>query len=198
MATNNVSRPLGALRAAGLIIGCAVLAGPLLAASATMAGGDTVGTPAQWRAQKLDFTYAGFTAFYTCEGMESKVRTILLTLGARNDAKVQAIGCDRASNKPNKIVWVKAEFSTLAPAADGAAPGDTVQAAWSKVQIAPNRPTEMGQGECELVEQLRPMIEKDFTLRNTEYRTSCVPKQVSVADYNVKSDVLRLVAPIAN
>lgn len=198
MATNNLSRLPVALRAAGLIIVGTVLAGPLLAASATMAGGDTVSTPAQWHPQKLDFTYAGFTSYYTCEGMESKVRTILLTLGARNDAKVQAIGCDRASNKPNKVLWVTAQFSTLAPAADGAAPADTVQAAWSKVQIAPNRPTEMGMGECELVEQLRPIIEKDFTLRNTEYRTSCVPKQVSVADYNFKSDVLRLAAPMAN
>jgi hypothetical protein len=198
MATSNLSRPLLALRAAGLMFSCTVLAGPVLAASANPAGSDTVGTPAQWRAQKLEFTYSGFTAFYTCEGMESKVRTILLTLGARNDAKVRAMGCDRASGKPNKIMWVKAEFSSLAPAADGAAPGDTVQASWGKVQIAPNRPTEMGTGECELVDQLRPMIEKGFAMRNTEYHTNCVPKQISVADYDVKSEVLRLVAPIAN
>lgn len=196
MATNTIGRWLVGLRAAGMSLGLAVLAGPLLAAANVPS--DNAAMPAQWRTQKLEFNYMALTAFYTCDGIESKVRLILLTLGARNDAKVQSVACDRASNQPEKIAWVKAEFSTLVPAADGTAPKDTVQAAWSTVQLAPNRPTEMGTGECELLDQMRPMIEKSFTLRNTDYRTNCVPKQISVGDYNLKSDVLRLVTPIAN
>jgi hypothetical protein len=196
MATNRIGRWLIGLRAAGMTLSFAVLAGPLLAAAT--APSDNTAMPAQWRTQKLEFNYMALTAFYTCDGIESKVRLILLTLGARNDAKVQAVACDRASNKPEKIAWVKAEFSTLVPAADGAAPKDTVQAAWSNVLLAPNRPTEMGTGECELLEQMRPMIEKGFTMRNTAYHANCVPKQISVGDYSLRSDVLRLVTPIAN
>jgi hypothetical protein len=177
-------------RPAGLLLTCALLVGPAMAAAT-----DPATTPAQWHAQKLEFTYSGFTAFYTCDGLESKVRDILLTFGARKDAKVRALGCDRAQNKPNKIAWVEAEFSSLAPAAD-ASSADIVQGVWAKVQLAPNRPTNMGMGECELVEQMRPMLEKGFALRNTNYQTTCVPKQVSVADYNVKAEVLRL-KPIA-
>jgi hypothetical protein len=195
MATNKSSRWLWVLRAAGATLGCALLAGSVVAAANV--AHDT-GTPAQWRTQKLEFTYTGFTAFYTCEGLESKVRLILLTLGARNDAKVHAQACDRASNQPNKVAWVQAEFSTLTPADPGTMPKDTVQATWKTVQVTPNRPIEMGTGECELMEQMRPMIEKAFTLRNTTYDVRCVPKQISVGDYHLKTDVLGLVTPIAN
>ena len=191
MATNSSNRRLAALRAAGLMFTCAILVGPVLGAAS--AAVETAATPAQWHAQKLEFTYVGFTAFYTCEGLESKVRDILYTFGARKDAKVKALGCDRAQNQPNKVAWVEAEFSSLAPATEGAAASDTVQAVWSKVKLAPNRPTNMGTGECELVDQMRPMLEKGFVLRNTEYRAYCVPKQISVGDYGVNAEVLRLV-----
>jgi hypothetical protein len=175
-------------RTAGLLLSCALMAGPVMATAS-----DPAATPAQWRTQKLEFTYSGFTAFYTCEGLESKVRYVLLAFGARPDAKVQAIGCDRAQNQPNKIAWIQAEFSSLAPATDASA-NDAVAAVWTKVQLAPHKPTNMGMGECELVEQMRPMLEKGFSLRNTDYQTSCVPKQMSVADYNVRAEVLQALA----
>src|SRR5471032_390858 len=191
MTTQGSCRRSVAGRASGVMFTCALLVGPAM--GAVSASSDLpAATPAQWHAQKLEFTYSGFTAFYTCEGLESKVRSILLTFGARKDAKVRALGCDRAQNQPNKIAWVQAEFSSLAPTADASA-SDNVQAVWDKVQLAPNRPKEMGMGECELVDQMRPMIEKGFALRNTDYQTSCVPRQISVADYNVKTEVLRLV-----
>lgn len=179
-------------RTAAVAFTCALLVSSVTGAASATA--EPAGTPAQWHSQKVEFTYAGFTAFYTCEGLESKVRDVLLTFGARKDLKVWALGCDRAQNKPNKIAWVEAEFSSLAPAAEGSG-ADTVQAVWGKVELAPNRPTNMGMGECELVEQMRPILEKGFALRNANYQTSCVPKQISVADYNVKAEVLR---PIAN
>jgi len=182
-------------RASGLMFTCALLVGPAMgAASAT--SDLPAATPAQWHTQKIEFTYVGYTALYTCDGLESKVRAILLTFGARKDAKVRSIGCDRAQNQPNKVAWVEAEFSTLAPASSATTASDTVQGVWAKVQLAPNRPTDMGMGECELVEQMRPMIEKAFALRNTDYQTTCVPKQISVADYRVNAEVLQL-RPIA-
>ncbi len=188
MTSSSCDRRYTSGRAAGLMLCCALLAGPVMATAS-----DPAATPAQWRTQKLEFTYSGFTAFYTCEGLESKVRYVLLAFGARPDAKVQALGCDRAQNQPNKIAWIQAEFSSLAPAADASAK-DTVSAVWTKVQLAPHRPTNMGMGECELVEQMRPMLEKGFALRNTDFQTSCVPKQMSVADYNVNTEVLRALA----
>jgi hypothetical protein len=167
----------------------AVLAsGAALAASAPAS--DQAGSAAQWRTQTLKFDYSGFTTRYTCDGLEDKVRDILLTFGARKGVKVQATGCSDGRNRPSKFAWVSAEFSSLVPAADPAA-ADNVKSEWSRVQLAPNRPSFMGAGECELVEQIRDLLQKGFTLRNADFRTNCVPHQVSVADYAVSAEVLK-------
>ena len=166
---------------------------PLLTTSAlaaASASADPAGTPAQWHAQKLKFDYSGFTTLYTCDGLEGKVRDILLTFGARKDLKVRATGCSDGQNRPSRFAWVSTEFSSLALATEPAAV-DAVKAGWAKVQIAPHRPTYMGAGECELVEQMRELLQKGFALRNTEYRTSCMPHQVSIGDYSVTTEVLK-------
>jgi hypothetical protein len=146
---------------------------------------------AEWRHQKVDFPFAAFTAFYSCTGLEDKMRLILLTFGARpDDLKVRAYSCDRAQNRPNKSAWVSVEFSSLVPAADPTAPG-AVKGVWKPVRIAPNRPHDMGMGECELIEQMGDMVKKGFTLKDLEYHTTCVPKQVSVGDYSVSAQSLQ-------
>ena len=173
-----------------LLFACLMLPGPLRSEAAATA--EASGMPAQWRSQKLDFTYSGFTALYTCNGLESKVRYILLALGAREDVKVRATGCDPASNEPSKMAWVATEFNSLAPVSDLSATG-AVKAAWAQVQIAPNRPSFMGAGECELVEQMRELLQKGFALRNVKYSTTCVPHHVSVADYGVTAEALKAI-----
>jgi len=176
-----------------LPVGAAAAAPPAEASSA-----DTAPAPAHWRTQKIDMTYSGFTAAYSCEGIEGKVKEILLSFGARKDLKVRARGCEQTYNQampnaPSKMAFVDTEFSTLIPGADPAGTG-TVQATWVKVQLAPNRPNFMGTGECELVDEMRALLEKSFTLRAVEYRTNCVPRHVSVADYSVRAEVLQLAA----
>ena len=163
------------------------------AAAAAAAAAEPAATPAQWHAQTLKFDYTGFTTLYTCDGLEGKVRDILLTFGARKDLKVRATGCTEGMNRPSRFAWVTAEFSSLAPVV-APAPADAVQAGWAKVQIAPNRPSYMGAGECELVEQMRELLQKGFALRNTDYRTSCTPHQVSIADYSVTTEALKAAA----
>jgi hypothetical protein len=74
----------------------------------------------------------------------------------------------------------------------GAAGEDTVQALWQVVAISPNRPFSMGEGDCELVEQMKPMVEKAFALREADYRTSCVPNTLSMNAYSLKASVLKL------
>jgi hypothetical protein len=177
------------------MLGMLGMAATAVAAAATPAEptATPAATAAQWHRQTQKFDYTGFTTLYTCDGLEGKVRDILLTFGARNDVKVRATGCNEGSNRPSKFAWVTAEFSSLAPATDPAAT-DVVKAGWTRVQLAPNRPSYMGAGECELVEQIRGMLQKGFALRGTEYRTSCMPHQVSMADYSVTTEVLKPVA----
>jgi len=204
MSTRNPCHPLTLLsRAMPAIAACGLLVAPsagTAAATSTAADATAAATPApaHWRTQKIDLTYSGFTAAYSCDGIEGKVKEILLSFGARKDVKVKARGCEQTYNQmmtraPSRMSFVDTEFTTLVPGADPAG-GETVQASWGKVQLAPGRPIFMGTGECELVDELRPLLEKGFTLRAVEYRTDCVPRHVSVADYNVRAEVLQLAA----
>jgi hypothetical protein len=174
-----------------MLLIAAAASGGALAASASAAPAEPAA--AQWRMQKLEFNYSGFTTLYTCDGLEQKVREILLEFGARKDLKVRATGCTEGNNQPSRMAWVNAEFSALVPASDPAA-ADAVKAAWATVRIAPRRPSYMGEGECELVEQIKPMLVKGFSLRNTQYRTTCTPHQVSLSAYAVTTEALRPVA----
>jgi hypothetical protein len=87
------------------------------------------------------------------------------------------------------------EFDTLAtgaaPDADGAAPPAAVAARWQPVELSSNRPSFMGGGECELVEQLKPVLTASFALEDLEYRTRCIPHSVSLGDYSVRGKVLQ-------
>jgi hypothetical protein len=158
------------------------------------AAADPGTTAAEWHPQQMTLSYSGFTTLYSCDGIEDKVREILLTFGARKDLTVRASGCNQGSTMPSHIAFVRAEFNTLAPATDPASAA-AVKSTWVKVEIAPNRPNFMGAGECELVEQMKDMLQKGFKLRNADYRTSCVPHQVSMADYSVTAEVLKSTAP---
>jgi hypothetical protein len=157
------------------------------------AAADTAATSAAWKEHTAKFHYSGFTTHYTCDGLEQKVKSILVYLGARGDAKVRATGCTRGLNAPSPFAWVDAHFHSVA-AADKATGADAVQAQWASFEIAPHRPVDMGDGECELVEQMKDVITANFTLRDVKYHTSCTPHQISLGDYAVSGKVLRPVA----
>jgi len=55
---------------------------------------DSSTTAAEWHPQQLTLNYSGFTTLYSCDGIEHKVREILLTFGARKDLTVRATGCN--------------------------------------------------------------------------------------------------------
>jgi hypothetical protein len=181
----------------------AVLGGLACAPPSNSAAADSPAVPpadivnGSWQHHQVTFNYFGITSLYTCDGLEDQVRQILLHLGARNDAKVYASGCPGPYNAPSRTAWVKADFYTLVPATDGAGSG-TVKANWTAVEVTPRRPTYMGDGDCELVQAMKDLIMKNFSLRNVEYRTSCVPHEVSLDAYAVKGQALKAVTPNLN
>ena len=150
---------------------------------------------AQWQHQSRTFNYQGFTSHYTCDGLEDKVRQILVYLGARKNAKVHATGCAYGPNSPSPYAWVSMEFDSLAtdaaPVAGSATPPAAVAARWQPVELSANRPSFMGGGECELIEQLKPVLTASFVLEDLQYRTRCLPHSVSLGDYSVRGKVLQ-------
>src|SRR5271156_727751 len=161
----------------------------LSAADDTSAAGQVVaGT---WEHHQARFSYFGITTLYSCDGLEDNTRALLVHLGARKeDAKVNARGCPRGSSVPGRTAFVDVDFYSLSPSADANAAG-TVQAQWTPVQVSPRHPNFMGSGDCELVNELKDLISKNFSLRDLDYRTDCVPRQLVLDGFSIKAQTLK-------
>jgi len=143
-----------------------------------------------WEHHHANFTYYGITALYSCDGLENNIRALLLHLGARKDATVSARGCPHGSSIPGHNAIVDLDFYSLSPSTD--AKGDNVvQARWVPVLVSPTHPYFMSHGDCELVDELKDILSKNFSLRELSYRTDCVPHQVNIDDFGIKADALK-------
>jgi hypothetical protein len=173
--------------------------GPIVAAE-TAADVPADVLSSQWQRRQLSFDYSGITTLYTCDGLQDHVRQILLYLGARKDLKVRATGCPGPFNSPSRTAFVNVDFYALVPAAGGPAPGTPAAGGpappilnghWTPLELTPRRPNFMGDGDCELMQEMKDFITKNFTLRAVEYRTSCFPHEVTVDGFSVKGQALR-------
>ncbi|HEX3397294.1 MAG TPA: hypothetical protein VHS76_11390 [Steroidobacteraceae bacterium] len=163
----------------------------LPAASATndgSAGGSVVaGT---WEHRRASFHYSGITSLYSCAGLETNIRALLQHLGARKDLTVRAYGCLGGYNVPGRTAIVDVDFYSLAPSTDANA-AHSVQARWTPVTVSANHPNSIGHGDCELIDEMKDILSKNFSLRGLNYRTDCVPREVNSNDFSVKAEILR-------
>jgi hypothetical protein len=166
--------------------------------------------PAIWQNHELDFTFMGFTSHYSCDGLADKMRLLLVTAGARPDAKATPGNCIRF-DRPDPFARVHLRFATLAPisgdgpagsnaadakaAGNGAAAGETVAGSWRTVRFAEHRPYDLGAGDCELVEQFKKTVLTNFTTRNVSSGPSCLPHETTVGQPNLSFEVLAPPAP---
>jgi hypothetical protein len=98
-------------------------------------------------------------------------------------------GCNRGFDRPGHFAAVRADFYTLAPA--GAGGSDTVAAQWKQVTVEPMVPYWMDFGECELLQQIKPVVTGDFSASALEYRTACVPYEATISDYDLSGEFLK-------
>lgn len=148
-----------------------------------------------WAHHQTEFTYYGITTLYSCDGLENNIRSLLVHLGARKDAKVSARGCPHGSSVPGHNAIVALDFYTLVPSdANGS---DAVQARWMPVTVSPTHPYFMAHGDCELIDEMKDIISKNFSLRDLTYRTDCVPHQVNIDDFSIKAQVLKALPAVA-
>jgi len=185
---------------------------PAAAAPADAASGE----PGVWREHQIEFPYMGFTSIYSCDGLESKLKLLLRQLGARSDATVMAYPCARGYGRPDRFATARLKFATLAPADEAAgagaaaAPGSApvpaapepatppvaatpVVGSWHTVQLAPHRPFDLQNGDCELIEQFRDKLLPLFSTRDAQVRTNCIPHQESGGPFSVE---LQVFAPL--
>jgi hypothetical protein len=181
------SKRIGTLAAMAAFL--AFLALPLISAADDSAAGPAIaGT---WVHRHANFTYCGVTALYSCDGLEDNIRALLVHLGARKaDAKVNARGCPHGPSVPGHNAIVELDFYSLAPGADANA-ANTVQAHWAPVVVNTTHPYFMGRGDCELVEELKDILSKNFSFRDLNYRTDCVPYQEYPDPFSIKAEALK-------
>jgi len=162
-------------------------AGTALAATETAAAPEATA----WQHHHVTFNYFGITSIYSCDGLEDKVRQILLFFGARRSAQVQATGCPRGPNSLSRFAWVTADFDTLSAAPADTAAGDIVQAHWTPFKFNGQRPFFMGEGDCELMSAMKPLLTQNFSWRGLDYDTGCTPHQITLDDFRLSGEVLK-------
>jgi hypothetical protein len=169
----------------------------VFAAACTLAGAsrthaEDAAVQATWTPKKLHFTFMGFTAHYSCDGLNDKLRKILLDLGARPDLKLLSTGCSGGFGRPSPFPGVSATLQVLEPIGDQPPAPDTkiVSAHWKTVVVAPRGEPLDAAGDCELTEQIKQLILPLFSTRNIEYSSTCIPKQLQVGATKLKADVL--------
>ena len=151
------------------------------------AGGPVVaGT---WEHRHASFHYDGITSLYSCAGLESNIRALLQHMGARKDLTVRAYGCPGGYDAPGRTAIVDVDFYSLVPSADAKA-ANSVQARWTPVTVSANHPNFIGQGDCELIHEMKDILLKNFSLRDLNYRTDCLPYQVNINDFSVEAEIL--------
>jgi hypothetical protein len=157
-----------------------------LAGGAQPAAGEVV--PGVWQHHKVTISYFGITSAYSCDALETHVRNILLHLGARKDAKVDA-NCPRGPEEPSHDAWIASDFYTLAPAESASAPG-IVNAHWVAREVTPQQPHFMSDGDCELIDQMKGLISQSFSWRDVTYRTDCVPHEINLNGFAIEGQAL--------
>jgi hypothetical protein len=156
------------------------------AASAPVAA-DSADAAAVWVPKEVNFVYVGFTTKYTCDGLQAKMRRILLQLGARDDLKVTPLGCMRI-NAPETSPGVRIVMHVLQPAS--AAAGQTVTAHWKSVDVLADRNVVDAALDCELISQLKHDVLPLFTARHVDYSAVCAANKALIGGTRLKADML--------
>ncbi len=188
-------------RVTGLKALAAIAIAAAAASVATAAAPSAPSKPvaAVWKARQLDFTFAGFTTHYTCSGFESVLGRLLRAAGARADAKVSA-SCTAPFGHPERISIAHLSFSVLVPIEHGTpATADSkakpVEAQWKTVRWQAHSPLalDLGEGDCELVDEFARRILPLFSVRDVVNDMNCVPHQLQVGGVDLR---FRALAPL--
>lgn len=154
---------------------------------------------ATWKTQEIRYSYTGFTTAYDCDAAEDRLKAILRALGAHEQTKVSAQGCNL--NRPSRNFFITVTVATPVPLAD--APKKTADttsrdellkrlgvaskqldeafpAEWKTVQLAKDRKLDLQPGDCELMEGLRDHVLPKLSVKVVTDRVECIPRQLSL------------------
>lgn len=154
---------------------------------------------AVWKPVEIKYSYVGFTTAYNCDAFEQKVRSILLTLGAPSQTRVQANGCIDV-NRPSRNFFVTINSAAVIPASEAKEPPDKATrelaerltgkkdplktdpfpAQWKTVELSRDRRLDLAPGDCELMEGLSKDVLPKLSIKIVSDRVLCTPNNLSI------------------
>lgn len=140
--------------------------------------GDAV--PAVWAPRQLHFVFLGFTAHYSCDGLQDKIRHVLTELGAERGFEVSLAGCSAPYGRPDPFPGVNIKMNVLQPADPRDTAAQSVGAHWRRVDLHLDKDPVWEASDCELLEQINQKILPLFSTRNVDFTSNCVPHQASL------------------
>jgi len=173
-----------------------------------------------WNDYELDFTFSGFKTFYSCTGLRDKVKYVLKELGAREDLKVRAMGCEPGGG-PSRFPRVKVNVALpMAATAENLAelekdadkrelvarvrgeryvdPSEEAAqfpATLETVRLSSRDSRRLEEGDCELMEQISRRLLPELGFAVTDSNLGCVPGQVRLAEVMIEVQALKKVTP---
>src|SRR6201996_6851584 len=154
--------------------------------------------PAVWKEQRLEFSYTGRTARYSCQGLRDKMRSLLLDLGARRDLQVALLGCDESAPLGRGYIGPRLSLIFSSPALPDAStkplhPGDlsAVDARYEPFTLKSDAFRNYGVGDCELVEEFVREILPRLSARVLKQDITCIPYQATGSRFFVRGEILR-------
>jgi hypothetical protein len=153
---------------------------------------------AVWKEQRLDFSYLGRTARYSCDGLRDKMRSLLLDMGARRDLKVSVSACNESPPLGKGYLGPQLHLVFSSPVLPQAGlqalhPGDlkAVSARYQPFTLTSNAFKNYGVGDCELVEEFARQILPKLSARDVKRDITCVPYQLSGSRFYVSGEILK-------
>lgn len=185
-----------ARRSRGLFL--AAMCGGMLLPLASGASESSAPVQAAWKTQEIRYSYTGFTTAYDCNAAEDRLKAILRALGAHEQTRVSAQGCNL--NRPSRNFFITITAATPVPAADapkaatntsrddllkrlGVAPkqlDEIFPAEWKTVALSRDRKLDLQPGDCELMEGLRDHVLPKLSVKIVSQRVECIPRQLSM------------------
>lgn len=154
--------------------------------------------PAVWKEQHVEFSYAGRTSRYSCDGLLEKVRAMLLDLGARRDVKITPLRCADTERMHGDGGGSRIKIVFSSPARAEATdkplhPGDlaATDARFERFTIMSDAFRNMGIGDCELVQEFTRQILPRLMVRDVRQDIVCVPYKPSASRFFVRGEVFK-------
>lgn len=140
---------------------------------------------AVWVPVQLKFVYRPLTTTYSCDGLQTRMRGLLLKLGARSDLNVRGYGCTRLSG-PDPLAGVQIKMNVLEPKG----PNAWVAAHWQRVDLLEDRSLLDAAADCDLIKQFGQEILPVFAARNVDFSATCEARKAVPGSTRLKADVL--------